>query len=144
MAQNQNLQTLYLAGLSSDSAGQLSFPITPLGKPRQTRAGKWKKRPEVMRYRAFCDEVRLRGVNLPESGYHVIFVLPMPTSWSQKKRDLMRGQPHQQKPDKDNLEKALLDALFEDDCCIWDGRVSKIWGDAGQIIIRRAEPCALF
>ena len=36
------------------------YDITPMGKSRMTRADKWKKRPEVLRYRAFCDEVRLR------------------------------------------------------------------------------------
>lgn len=112
------------------------FDITPMGKPRMTRADKWKKRPEVLRYRAFCDEVRLHNVTLPESGYHVIFVLPMPPSWSKKKRAGHDGQPHQSKPDKDNLEKALLDAIFDDDSKIWDGRVTKIWGEAGQIIIK--------
>jgi hypothetical protein len=63
---------------------ELIYPIVPMGKPRMTRADKWKKRPEVMRYRAFCDEVRLRGVALPESGAHVTFVLPMPASWSKR------------------------------------------------------------
>jgi Holliday junction resolvase RusA-like endonuclease len=120
-----------------------AYNITPLGKPRQTRADKWKKRPEVLRYRAFCDEVRLNKVTLPESGYHVIFVLPMPPSWSKKKRALMDGEPHQQKPDKDNLEKALLDALFGEDSHIWDGRVTKIWGETGKMIIREGEPCEL-
>ena len=119
------------------------FNITPLGKPRMTRADKWKKRPEVLRYRAFCDEVRLNNVSLPESGYHVIFVLPMPPSWSKKKRSLMDGKPHQQQPDKDNLEKALLDAIFGEDSHIWDGRVTKIWGETGQMIIREGEPCEL-
>ncbi|QIR27806.1 MULTISPECIES: RusA family crossover junction endodeoxyribonuclease [Kluyvera] len=119
------------------------FSITPLGKPRMTRADKWKKRPEVLRYRAFCDEVRLNNVSLPESGYHVIFVLPMPPSWSKKKRSLMDGKPHQQKPDKDNLEKALLDAIFGEDSHIWDGRVTKIWGETGKMIIREGEPCEL-
>lgn len=119
------------------------YNITPLGKPRMTRADKWKKRPEVLRYRAFCDEVRLNKVTLPESGYHVIFVLPMPPSWSKKKRALMDGEPHQQKPDKDNLEKALLDALFGEDSHIWDGRVTKIWGETGKMIIREGEPCEL-
>ena len=119
------------------------FSITPLGKPRMTRADKWKKRPEVLRYRAFCDEVRLNNVSLPESGYHVIFVLPMPPSWSKKKRSLIDGKPHQQKPDKDNLEKALLDAIFGEDSHIWDGRVTKIWGETGKMIIREGEPCEL-
>lgn len=30
------------------------YDITPIGKPRMTRADKWKQRPAVMRYRAFC------------------------------------------------------------------------------------------
>lgn len=121
----------------------IRYPITPLGKPRMTQRDKWAKRPAVLRYRAFCDEVRARGVTLPESGYHVLFVLPMPKSWSKQKREAMRGQAHQQKPDKDNLEKALLDAVFKDDSRVWDGRVSKVWGDVGEIVIREAEPFRL-
>lgn len=112
------------------------YLITPMGKPRMTRSDKWKQRPEVLRYRAFKDEVRLNKVSLPESGYHITFVIPMPQSWSKKKKAEMNGKPHQQKPDKDNLEKALLDAIFEDDCRIWDGRVSKVWGETGKIIIK--------
>lgn len=119
------------------------YPIVPMGKPRMTRADKWKKRTEVMRYRAFCDEVRLRGVVLPESGAHITFVLPMPASWSKKKRQQHNGQPHQAKPDCDNMLKALMDALYEDDAHIWDCRITKVWGEIGQIIIREAAcaPC---
>jgi Holliday junction resolvase RusA-like endonuclease len=47
----------------------------------------------------------------------------------------LNGQAHQNKPDKDNLEKALLDAIFDDDSRVWDGRVTKVWGEKGQIII---------
>lgn len=115
------------------------YDITPMGKPRMTRADKWKKRPEVLRYRAFCDEVRLQCVELPESGSHVTFILPMPASWSKKKRAELNGRPHQQKPDVDNLTKSLLDALFEDDAHIWDVRVSKSWGETGRIIIEELE-----
>ncbi|HED2371685.1 TPA: RusA family crossover junction endodeoxyribonuclease [Citrobacter freundii] len=111
------------------------YDITPMGKPRMTRADKWKKRPEVLRYRAFCDEVRLQGVELPESGSHVTFILPMPASWSKKKRAEFNGKPHQTKPDFDNMMKALKDAIYEDDAHIWDSRVTKLWGERGQIII---------
>lgn len=114
------------------------YDITPLGKPRMTRKDRWAKREPVIRYRAFCDECRLRGVQLPEAGAHVTFVLPMPPSWSQKKRAAMNGQPHQQKPDSDNLAKSLLDALFGDDAHVWDLRVTKRWGEHGQIIIETA------
>lgn len=80
------------------------YLITPVGKPRMTRADKWKQRPPVMRYRMFCDEARLHGIRVPENGAHITFVLPMPKSWSKKKRAAMDGQPHQQKPDLDNLK----------------------------------------
>ncbi len=112
-----------------------SYDITPCTKPRQTQRDKWKKRPCVLKYRAFADEVRLKGVQLPEFGYHVTFIIPMPKSWSKKTMAAMNLTPHQQTPDKDNLEKALLDALFEDDCRIWDGRVTKRWGYKGEIIV---------
>jgi len=115
------------------------YDITPTGKPRMTQRDRWHKRPTTAAYWAYKAQVRLLGVTLPESGYHVTFVIPMPKSWSQKKRTQHDGQPHQQKPDKDNLEKALLDAIFDEDSRIWDGRVTKIWGEKGQIIIKTQE-----
>jgi len=88
-----------------------------------------------MRYWAFCDEVRLRGVELPESGARVTFVLPMPRSWSKKKKAQMDGKPHQQTPDADNIFKALGDAVHKEDCIIWDVRITKLWGHEGSIRI---------
>lgn len=112
------------------------YHVTPIGKPRMTRSDKWKQRPAVMRYRFFCDDVRLHDIRLPEAGAHVTFVIPMPQSWSKKKRALMNGKPRKVKPDIDNLEKALLDALFDNDAHIWDLRKTKIWGEEGAIIIQ--------
>lgn len=108
-----------------------TLPVTPMGAPRMTRRDKWKRRPCVVEYFAFRDAVRAEsaraGLTLPDSGYHVTFYLPPPASWSAKKKAAHEGQPHQSKPDKDNLEKALLDALFEDDSHVWDGRATKRW-----------------
>jgi Holliday junction resolvase RusA-like endonuclease len=115
------------------------WAIDPVGKPRQTRADKWKRRPEVMRYRAFADECRLRGIRVPVAGAKVTFVLPMPESWSKKKRLEMNGQPHQQRPDVDNLTKAILDAVFPDDSCVWDIHCRKLWGVSGLIVIETGE-----
>ncbi|MGM8949042.1 RusA family crossover junction endodeoxyribonuclease [Enterobacter asburiae] len=112
------------------------YDVTPIGKPRMTRADKWKTRPAVMHYRAFCDEARLRKIYLPESGAHITFVMPMPPSWSKKRREQFNGKPHQSKPDCDNMLKALMDALFDDDARVWDCRITKLWGEKGQIIIR--------
>ena len=116
-----------------------SYLITPTSKPRMTQRDKWKKRPCVQRYFAFRDEVKLNKVRVPSNSGHIIFVMPMPQSWSKKKRKAMYGQPHQQRPDKDNLEKALLDAVYDEDAVVWDGRTSKIWGQDGQIIILPAQ-----
>lgn len=112
------------------------YDITPCPKPRMTRADKWKQRPEVMRYRAFCDEVRLKKVAF-DNGCNVIFILPMPKSWSQKKWAQMLGQPHQSRPDADNLIKALGDALYSDDSHLWHYAVTKLWGEVGQIRIEK-------
>ena len=112
------------------------YPVVPVPKPRMTQRDKWQKRPAVMRYRAFCDDLRARNCTFPESGSHVIFHMPMPASWSKKKRAEMLGQPHRQKPDVDNLTKAVLDAVLKDDSGVWDMRTTKIWSDIGCIEIR--------
>ncbi len=113
----------------------MMHPITPVPKPRQTRADKWKKRDCVMRYRAFADEVRLRGVCL-DNHSKVIFTLPMPKSWSEKKKVENDGWPHKQRPDIDNLMKALLDAVYADDSHIWRINAEKRWGRQGSIEIK--------
>lgn len=111
------------------------YEIEPVPKPRQTNRSRWKKTPSDERYYRFKDEIRSSGVDVPESGYHVLFVLKMPKSWKPNIKDKMRHTPCQKVPDKDNLEKALLDSLFKQDSHIWDGRVSKVWGDSGKMII---------
>jgi Holliday junction resolvase RusA-like endonuclease len=118
----------------------LEVPVTPVAKPRMTQRDKWKKRPRVMAYRAYCDELRLRAgrYELPEQ-FHVVFQIPMPTSWSVKKRERMIGTPHRQRPDVDNLVKALADALCVDDSHLWDVRATKLWADHGSISIRQLE-----
>ena len=58
------------------------------------------------KYKTFKAEIRAYGVELPESGWHAVFEMPMPKSWSKKKRAAMDGKPHQSVPDADNLVKA--------------------------------------
>lgn len=121
-------------------------PVVPCPKPRMTRSDKWKERPAVMRYRTFADALREwageAGFAPPEAGLSMTFLLPMPSSWPKKKRAAMEGQPHQQKPDKDNLEKAVWDAFFGDDSRVWHTRsVEKRWARNGAIIFT-VEPIA--
>lgn len=113
-----------------------TYPITPTPAPRQSRKDKWQPRPSVLRYRAFRDEVRLRGVKVPPEGATLIFVLPMPESWSKAKKACMDGTPHEQKPDLDNLEKALLDAIYGEDSHVWHlDEKTKWWGREGSITV---------
>ena len=117
------------------------YDILPVPKPRMTKADAWKKREAVQRYWNFKAHCKLIDLKLPEGSFHVHFVLPMPDSWSKKKRTGSLLMPHKQKPDIDNLLKALLDALFEDDSHINDCRASKWWGEEGCIIIEEiSEP----
>lgn len=59
----------------------------------------------------------------------------MPQSWSKKKKEQMNDTPHQQTPDVDNLLKAVLDAIYDQDGVVWDIHVKKRWGYGGAICI---------
>lgn len=117
----------------------VTYPIIPMGAPRMTRADAWRCPPRdcVSRYWAFKDLIKAHNVEL-RNGDGVVFVLPMPASWSKKKKAEMCGQGDKSKPDLDNLLKALMDALFQDDAHICKlSNLEKIWGYTGEIRIYR-------
>jgi len=101
-----------------------------------TQRDKWCKRPATDKYWTFKDLVQKAKITIPSSGAHIIFHMPIPKSLSEKKRLALSGQPHQKRPDKDNLEKALLDAVFSEDSHIWDSRSTKLWALIAGIEIR--------
>ena len=111
------------------------YPIKPVAKPRMTRADKWKRRPAVLRYRAFCDECRVRMPGVSLDNARVVFHVAMPQSWSKKKRVEMNTRPHRSRPDLDNFMKALGDALYSEDSEIADICLSKRWAYSGGIEI---------
>lgn len=114
------------------------FHLTPIAKPRMTHADRWRKRPGVLRYRAFCDELRLQALKedyrLPET-FSAVFYLPMPKSWSTRHKLEMAGCPHQQRPDLDNLLKSVMDAFLVEDKAVWKITAEKRWGRFGMIEI---------
>ncbi|MEO5367476.1 MAG: RusA family crossover junction endodeoxyribonuclease [Magnetococcus sp. WYHC-3] len=116
------------------------YPITPVAKPRMTRSDKWRKRPATTKYWAFKDECQKLGVKF-FPGCGIRFFIPMPVSWSQKKRDFMVGKPHQSEPDLDNLLKALSDAVWpKHDQFLWSySLLEKVWSKEGAIEIIDAE-----
>lgn len=139
-----------LTFLSIHSKPLVVFDIVPIGAPRMTRSDKWKldplhkdpkkrQRKPVTQYFRFKQEIQAlalqNGFKLPENGFHVVFIVPMPHSWSEKKKNQMNSTPHQQKPDADNMIKAVKDSLCENDANIWDYRITKYWGRSGKIVI---------
>lgn len=115
------------------------FDVLPVAKPRMTRRDKWAKRPVVVRYFDYCNKLKwLAGQNgyiLTES-LSLKFVIPMPKSWSQKKRLEMDGQGHTQTPDLDNLIKGFKDALAKNDSYVYEyDFMRKEWGEFGSIEI---------
>lgn len=118
---------------------EIIYNITGVAKPRMTQRDKRKPhRPIVARYWAFKDEVRRLKIEVAIKNCHVIFIMPMPESWSKKKKAKMWTRPHQQTPDADNLCKGLLDAVYGDDKIVYDIRPSKTWGYKGAIVIRES------
>ena len=115
---------------------QIWIPVDPVSKPRMTQRDRWKKRPAVMKYHNFCDILRPYSVPFQKSSrLSIVLELPMPKSWSKKKKQAMDGKPHQHRPDLDNLVKAVLDAFFEEDKQIYEIRGAKFWKVKGSILI---------
>lgn len=109
--------------------------IEPTPKPRMTQRDRWAKRPAVVRYYAFCDLLReLYKDEIPER-VEMWFSITMPKSWSKNKQKEMMGQPHKQRPDIDNLIKAVLDAKCEDDSYVHTVLAHKTWDKKGSIAL---------
>jgi Holliday junction resolvase RusA-like endonuclease len=68
-------------------------------------------------------------------GATVVFFIEVPKSWTKRKKRLSIGEPHRQKPDLDNLIKALGDALYGDDSHIASIHASKVWASKPGISI---------
>lgn len=113
-----------------------TFLIDPVPAPRMSSSDRWKKRPVVTRYWQYKKDLNnLCMINryVLTDRLDVIFYLPLPDSWSRKKKDLVTGKPHTQRPDTDNLLKGFIDCLTDDDCAIWDVHARKYWAVQGRI-----------
>jgi Holliday junction resolvase RusA-like endonuclease len=106
--------------------------LIPIGKPRMTRRDKWAKRPAVVKYRIFADALRqcMDGVDLTNvTILGIVAYLPFPKSYGAKVRASASGKLHRQKPDADNIAKAVMDALLEDDKGVAILTIKKYWQD---------------
>lgn len=122
--------------------GEYHFDIRPVPKPRMTQRDKWAERPVVVRYFNYVDDIKAKAelmglTTLPYKIKSIKYVMPIPKSWPKREIPAMINQPHLQKPDMDNLRKALQDALCQEDSHIADVyNESKVWGEEGKIIIK--------
>ena len=67
----------------------ITLNIVPVAKPRMTQSDKWKKRPVVQKYWKYKDDLKLLCFLCrwqPKDDLDVKFVLPMPKSWSERKK----------------------------------------------------------
>lgn len=123
---------------------KIYLPVSPMGAPRMNAGDKksrrkgYPARPIVRRYAEYCSSIRAlwpKDIPYPTRNAWIVFYIPMPKRWSKAKRSEMRYTVHEGKPDKNNLEKALEDAIHYrgDDSKIADNRVSKLWAPTGWI-----------
>ena len=108
----------------------LTYTGPIVAKPRMTQSDKWKIRPATSKYWAFKDLLTLQAKKQHfELGNRISVqvYIPMPKSWSQKKRIMTVTQPHRQKPDIDNILKSIQDILLKDDSCIREVHITKRW-----------------
>jgi len=125
------------------------FDVIPVGAVRMTQSDRWKTNPNhpdpkkrqrkaVTQYFNFKNTILWQAKEMNfELGqcFDAVYLLPMPDSWSGKKKERMNGMPCEVKPDTDNITKGIKDALRKNDSDIWYEKAEKRWAYKGSIII---------
>lgn len=123
--------------------------VDPCPAPRMTQRDRWytdpehpnprkRQRPRVTKYLQFKEVV---VAACAKAGWKlgpclsVAFHIPMPPSWKKKDREAMNGQLHRQRPDIDNLCKAVMDAFGADDGHVATIVATKRWSEEGSIVL---------
>lgn len=113
--------------------------IEPMGAVRMTRRGKFTN-PAAQRYLDYKQDIYYQLMNQVKREYKpldgpvgvsVRFLMPIPQSWSKKKKAEAVDRTHVSKPDIDNLIKGVFDAanglLWIDDNRVAAMVVSKVY-----------------
>jgi len=116
------------------------YNILPIPAPRMTQRDKWAKRPCVVKYFNFRNELNKTDISVNKGGTVLVFAMPIPKSKSKKKRLEMLHKPHDQKPDIDNLTKSVLDALFIEDKEVYNITAYKFWSEEPAIYVEHEKP----
>lgn len=142
---NQYFKQMFME--AHENAPFLVLLITPVGYVRQTGRDAYRPSKAAKRYHEYCDRLRaLAGEKqyVVTERMNVKFFLPIPKTRKKGKNKVSEGDIYKQKPDGDNLMKALLDALTNEryvyrkttgDQHVWDGRYRKYYSETPRIEI---------
>lgn len=112
------------------------------GRPRFTRSGHVYDPAASRKYKMHVAGIArkaMAGHEPPEGAMLVVIEahVAMPKSWSQKKRDMMRGTYAAKKPDADNIAKIILDGInhvcYHDDKQVSALCITKRWAAEGFV-----------
>ena len=126
------------------TAWQIVYYGQPAGMPRmrtrRTKFGVLHYVPPKAPGTLFRNAIRLKAMTQEKLvgpvSLRIECLFAMPTSWSKAKRAKHHGKPHTQKPDGDNVAKAVMDGLtaagvWPDDAVVWSLEIRKIWSVQG-------------
>lgn len=112
-------------------------------RPRFSRkSGRTYTPAETVSFERTVGQIALQHFPTPIAGpvrLTILATFQPPPSWSKKKTAELMHRAHTQKPDFDNLVKALCDALnriaFEDDAQVYECTVRKVWGTSAKTVV---------
>jgi len=125
------------------------FDVVPMGAVRMTQSDRWKTNPRhvdpnkrqrevVTQYFEFKNKVleqaREMKFELPEV-LEIVFCVPMPFTWSEKKKVRNNKLPVKKRPDIDNYVKAFMDAMSNEDGNVWKIISEKRYAYRGSILV---------
>ena len=126
------------------TAWQIVYYGQPCGMPRmrtrRTKFGVLHYVPPKAPGTLFRNAIRLKAADqkklIGPVELRIECLFAMPTSWSKAKKAKHFGKPHTQKPDADNVAKAVMDGLtaagvWPDDAVVWCLEIRKIWSVQG-------------
>jgi Holliday junction resolvase RusA-like endonuclease len=125
------------------------FDVIPTSAPRMSQSDRWKTNPNhpdpkkrqrevVTKYFAYKDTLRWQAkqMNYEFKNYlDIVFIVPIPDSFSEKKKQRLNGTPVKTKPDIDNYVKAFMDSLKSEDGDVWFIKAIKVYGFKGSVLV---------
>lgn len=122
---------------------EITIPIKPMPYVRIDNKYNFrgsKRAGQYIKYKEDLQVIMRAKKYVPSDRLDMEFHVPMPKSWSLKKKKEMLLRPHAQRPDLDNYVKAVLDSFFYKqtggDAGVHEIRARKVWSNNGCIHIK--------